>query len=196
MRSLTLAALAAGLGLAGCAPRGGGFGPEAVVCPPGVPCRVQPTGVVTGVYDDDPRRPGRPEHGESLRGLVAAAEAGVPDAQYRLATVLFRGTPDTPRQPYPALQWMRRAGEGGDVRAQRAVGRLYMTGLEEMGQDLQEARRWLGMAAAQGDRLARRDLAEIDRAEKQERDFERALALRQAETRSLWVVVVPVAVYR
>ncbi|SHI79136.1 Sel1 repeat-containing protein [Roseomonas rosea] len=194
MKALRLAALAAGIGLAGCVQPGGP--PGVVVCPPGAPCRVQPVGMVTSVLEEGPARPREPEVGDSLRGLAAAAESGVPDAQYRLATLLFRGTPDTPRQSYAALQWMRRAGEGGDVRAQRAVGRLYMTGLEEMGQDLQEARRWLGMAAGQGDRQARRDLAEIDRAERQERDFQRALALKQAETRSLWIVVVPVAVYR
>jgi len=165
---------------------------DVVVCHPGQPCHVQPIGGVTARLDDSGPTGEVPE---SARGLMAAAEAGVADAQYRLATLLFRGGEGVRRQAYPALQWMRRAAEGGDLRAQRAVGRLYMTGLEEMGQDVSEARKWLGMAAARGDAQARRDLASIDRAEREERDFARALAMREAETRALWVVVVPVGVY-
>lgn len=126
---------------------------------------------------------------EAARWLTVAAEGGVPEAQYVLGTMLFRGD-GVPRQSYQALQWMRRAAQGGDIRAQRAVGRLYMTGLEEMGQDPQEARSWLSLAAGRGDAQARRDLAEMDRAEGEERDFQRALALRQAETRALWDAVL------
>lgn len=186
-----LAALAAALGLAACAGQpGGGFGPNVVVCQPGTECRVQPTGMVTATLDDGSQRPRTPEHPPSLGGLVAAAEGGAPDAQYRLAALLFQGGQGMQQDPYQALQWMRQAGRGGDIRAQRAVGRLYMTGLEEMGQDPQEARSWLGMAASRGDRQARRDLAEMDRAEREERDFLRALALKRAETRMLWIVLL------
>ncbi|TPG61270.1 sel1 repeat family protein [Roseomonas nepalensis] len=129
---------------------------------------------------------GLPRHGgEAARWMTRAAEGGVPEAQYALGTMLFRGE-GVPRQSYQALQWMRSAAQGGDLRAQRAVGRLYMTGLEEMGQDLGEARSWLSLAAGRGDAAARRDLAAIDRAEREERDFQRALALRQEETRALW----------
>ena len=172
---------------------GGGFGPSVVVCQPGEPCRVQPTGMQTAVLDGTPTDPG--EYPPSVRGLAAAAEGGSADAQFRMATLLFRGGEGMPRQAYAALQWMRRSAQGGDIRAQRALGRLYMTGLEEMGQDPQEARSWLGLAAGRGDRQARRDLAEMDRAEREERDFRRALAMKQAETRVLWLVVLPVAAY-
>ncbi|WP_159348431.1 tetratricopeptide repeat protein [Roseomonas harenae] len=198
MRLLRLAVLAVGIGLAACAGRGQpgeGHGPSVVVCPPGRQCSLHPTAARTVLPDEDPKRPRTPEHSESARGLVAAAESGVPDAQYRLAALLFRGGEGTPRQPYGALQWMRRAADGGDLRAQRALGRLYMTGLEEMGQDPQEARRWLTLAAGRGDRQARRDLAELDRAEREDRDFLRALALKQAETRAIWAMLLPVAVF-
>jgi TPR repeat protein len=197
MKLLRRGVLATGIGLAACAGQGrpgGGFGPEVVVCQPGRPCGSQPTAIGLAP-DEDPQRPRTPEHGESARDLVAAAESGIPDAQYRLATLLFQGGQGTPRQPYGALQWMRRAAESGDLRAQRALGRVYMTGLEEMGQDPQEARRWLALAAGRGDRQARRDLAELDRAGREERDFLRALALKQAETRALWVVLLPVVVF-
>ena len=139
--------------------------------------------------------------GEAARWMTLAAEGGVPEAQYALGTMFFGGE-GVQRQPYQALQWMRRAAQGGDMRAQRAVGRLYMTGLEEMGQDLQEARSWLSLAAGRGDAQARRDLAEIDRAEREERNFQRALALKQEETRALlnavllasWLAPPPVVV--
>ncbi|WP_338662241.1 hypothetical protein VQH23_18725 [Pararoseomonas sp. SCSIO 73927] len=190
MKAIRGAALAAMLGLGACAQTQPMMAqPDVVVCHPGMPCHVQPIGAVTAELDGDRSGPSM-EAPESARGLVAAAEGGSPNAQYRLATLLFRGGEGFRRQPYAALQWMRRAAESGDVRAQRAVGRLYMTGLEEMGQDPREARNWLSMAASRGDRAAARDLAEMDRAERAERDFLRALALRQAETRVLWVVVV------
>ena len=122
---------------------------------------------------------------EAARWLTVAARGGVPEAQYALGQMYFRGD-GVARSPHDALRWMRRAGEGGNLRAQRAVGRLYMTGLEEMGQDLQEARSWLSRAAEQGDAASRRDLAEVDRALRDERRFTRELALRQEETRAAW----------
>ncbi|UFN50062.1 sel1 repeat family protein [Roseomonas sp. OT10] len=122
---------------------------------------------------------------EAARWLTVAARGGVPEAQYALGQMVFRGD-GVARSPYDALQWMRRAGDGGNVRAQRAVGRLYMTGLEEMGQDLQEARSWLSRAAEQGDAQARRDLAEVDRALRDERRFAQELTLRREETRAAW----------
>lgn len=83
-----------------------------------------------------------------------------PSAAYDLGLRYFRG--DGVRQDsYRALQWMRDAAERGDIEAQKAVGRLYMTGLEEMGADLQEARKWLSIAAGRGDEEAEHLLLEL-----------------------------------
>jgi len=46
---------------------------------------------------------------------------------------------------------MRDAAERGDLGAQKAVGRLYPTGLEEMGSDPREAEKSLSIAAGRGD---------------------------------------------
>ncbi|WP_165838701.1 tetratricopeptide repeat protein [Roseicella frigidaeris] len=118
-----------------------------------------------------------------------AAEGGVPESQYNLALMLFRGE-GVARQPYEAIQWMRRAGDQGVVPAQLALGRLYMTGLEEQGQDMQEAQSWLSRAAAAGDAEARRLLPGVTQAAQAERSSwqaaQRAYALQAAATHSYW----------
>jgi hypothetical protein len=123
--------------------------------------------------------------GEGLRWLTVAAENGVPEAQYNLGLMHYRGE-GAPRRLHDALVWMRQAAQNGYAPAQKAVGRLYMTGLDTMGQDLAEARTWLTPVAAAGDREAQGWLREMDRAEREERDFRRALQMQQAETQSLW----------
>jgi TPR repeat protein len=121
---------------------------------------------------------------EGARWLNIAAEGGVPEAQYNLGVMYMRGD-GVPRELYRGLTWMRQAAQNGHPPAQKAVGRIYMTGLDTMGQDLTEAKTWLRPVAARGDRDAQRWLAEIDRAEREERDFQRALQLRAAETQAL-----------
>ena len=118
---------------------------------------------------------------EAARWFTLAAENGVAEAQYNLGLLYYRGD-GVPQQLYAALQWMRRAAQGGSLAAQAAVGRLYMTGLDTMGQDLQEARTWLTIAAGRGNGNAKRWLAEIDRAEAEEREQGRALQRQAAQT--------------
>lgn len=93
-----------------------------------------------------------------------------PRAAYDLALRYFRG--DGVRQDsYKAIEWMRAAGESGDLQAQKALGRLYLTGLEEMGADAAEAEKWLMMAASRGDKESKELLAEATRAKKSERAY-------------------------
>ncbi|MFK7993613.1 MAG: tetratricopeptide repeat protein [Granulosicoccus sp.] len=90
-----------------------------------------------------------------------------PRAAHDLALRLFRGD-GVRRDSYKALQWMRDAAERGDLGAQKAVGRLYLTGLEEMGSDPREAEKWLTIAAGRGDEEAASLLAEATEARKSE----------------------------
>ncbi len=90
-----------------------------------------------------------------------------PRAAHDLALRLFRGD-GVRRDSYKALQWMREAAERGDLGAQKAVGRLYLTGLEEMGSDPREAEKWLTIAAGRGDKEAQRLLVEASEARKNE----------------------------
>jgi len=91
-----------------------------------------------------------------------------PRAAYDLGLRYFRG--DGVRQDsYQALKWMRDAGERGVVPAQLALGRFYLMGLEEMGPDPAEAETWLSMAAAKGNKEARRLLPQAQAAKKDEK---------------------------
>jgi TPR repeat protein len=122
---------------------------------------------------------------EAARWFAVAAENGVPEAQYNLGLMHYRGE-GVPRQLHEALRWMRQAAANGHVPAQRAVGQLYLTGLDTMGQDLQEARSWLASAASRGDRESQRLLAELDRAEAAERDHARRYRMLWSVTAAYW----------
>ncbi len=63
---------------------------------------------------------------------------------------------------------MRSAAERGHLEAQKARGRFYLTGLEEMGPDPREAEKWLSITAGRGDAEARTLLAEASAARKSE----------------------------
>lgn len=90
---------------------------------------------------------------QQLAALEQIAEQD-PRAAYDLGLRLFRGD-GVPRNSYQSLVWMRSAGERGDLEAQKALGRLYLTGLEEMGSDPAEAEKWLLIAASRGDEESR-----------------------------------------
>src|SRR5262245_35804007 len=98
-----------------------------------------------------------PSNSAEERRIAALTEIAQKDARaaYDLGLRFFRG--DGVRQDsYQALQWMREAAERGDVRAQLAVGRFYLMGLEEMGSDPAEAEKWLSMAAGKGNKEAKK----------------------------------------
>ncbi|MDG3065486.1 sel1 repeat family protein [Thauera mechernichensis] len=107
---------------------------------------------------------------EADDGRAAALEAIAeqdPRAAYDLGLRYFRG--DGVRQDsYKALTWMRSAAERGHLEAQKALGRFYLTGLEEMGPDPREAEKWLSITAGRGDTEARTLLAEASAARKSE----------------------------
>ena len=106
-------------------------------------------------------------------GRAAALEALAekdPRAAYDLGLRYFRG--DGVRQDsYKALTWMRSAAERGHLEAQKALGRFYLTGLEEMGSDPREAEKWLSIAASRGDAESGRLLAEAGAARKSDEDY-------------------------
>lgn len=91
-----------------------------------------------------------------------------PRAAYDLGLRYFRGD-GVQQDSYQALKWMRDAAERGDLNAQKAVGRFYLTGLEEMGADYREAERWLKIAASRGDEEAKALLSEASRFASQQR---------------------------
>jgi uncharacterized protein len=108
-----------------------------------------------------------------------------PAAAYDLGLRLMRGD-GVRRSSYEALKWMRDAADRGDLKAQTAVGRLYLSGLEEMGSDPQEAEKWLSIAAGRGDKDAAKLLVEATEAKKKEQEYQRWLKLRREELRAWW----------
>lgn len=135
-------------------------------------CSEQPRNVTTfAPYADNPEA----EHRlKALEGLAAQN----PKAAYDLGLRLLRGD-GVEQNSYQALQWMRKAGDGGLLDAQLALGKLYLAGFEEMGSDPQEAESWLSRAAAQGSHEAQKLLPEAQKAKANEqsayqvRDFYR-----------------------
>lgn len=112
-----------------------------------------------------------------VRGEVAASTAPgnaapaplqvSPKAAHELAWRYLRGD-SVPRDSYQALKWLRHAAGQGHSGAQLDLGRIYLTGLEEMGADPGEAAGWLEMAARQGEREAVALLAQARQARQQE----------------------------
>ncbi|MAE95616.1 MAG: hypothetical protein CL910_13240 [Deltaproteobacteria bacterium] len=112
-----------------------------------------------------------PDSGRDAR-IVALEELAREDprAAYDLGLRYFRGD-GVPRDGYRALQWMRDAAGRGDFEAQKAVGRFYLTGLEEMGSDPREAQKWLSVAASRGDRESQTLLEEATAALESEAEY-------------------------
>jgi TPR repeat protein len=119
-----------------------------------------------------------------LAALKAKAEKD-PRAAYDLGLRYFRG--DGVRQDsYQALQWMRDAAERGDRKAQTAVGKLYLMGLEEMGSDPAEAEKWLSIAAGRGDKEAKKLLSQASAAKKNEVAYRRWVDSQRVYWNDYW----------
>jgi TPR repeat protein len=103
-------------------------------------------------------------------GRIAALEnlaKADPRAAYDLALRLFRGD-GVKQDSYRSIKWMRDAAERGHFGAQKAMGRLYLTGLGEMGSDPGEAEKWLTICASKGDKEAAKLLKEAQYARQSE----------------------------
>ena len=117
----------------------------------------------------DPNSAAPEEDSEMIAALEELA-AQDPRAAYDLALRFFRG--DGVRQDtYRALKWMRDAAERGEFHAQKALGRIYLTGLGEMGADPGEAEKWLSITASRGDREGQELLREATAARQSQQDM-------------------------
>ncbi len=129
---------------------------KVMVCDP--ECSLRPISQVQQelreIFEDDGR----------LDDLEAVA-AQDPRAAHDLALRYFRGD-GAPRNNNQAVSWMRVAAEQGDLKAQKALGHLYMTGLEGIGRDPGEAHAWLLLAASRGDIESQQLLAEAEAAKR------------------------------
>jgi len=114
----------------------------------------------------DPTIDNNPEETRRLNGLVNIAQKD-PRAAFDLGMRYLRG--DGVRMDgHQALRWLREAGEKGDLRAQAALGHIYLMGLQEMGSDPAEAEHWLSIAAERGDKASAKLLPDARAAKKSE----------------------------
>lgn len=96
--------------------------------------------------------------------LSEAADAGLPEAQYRM---FERLSGDTPRKDLVrAGEWLAKAADGGDRDAQAALARetLQLEGAQrrlDLPRDREAARKWAELAAAQGSSAADLMLCEV-----------------------------------
>lgn len=110
-----------------------------------------------------------PVDAEAERRMQALAQLAErdPKAAYDMGMRLLRGD-GVERNSYQAIEWLRKSGDGGHLPAQVALGRMYLTGVEEMGADPAEAESWLSHAAASGDKESQRLLKEAQAAKQDE----------------------------
>ena len=108
-----------------------------------------------------------------------------PRAAFDLALRFFRGD-GVRRDSYKALTWMRDSAERGNTKAQVALGRLYLSGFEEMGSDPAEAESWLLAAAGKGDPEAKKLLEEAQKAKKDEAEYRRWVNTHRALWMGYW----------
>ena len=145
----------------------------------GAGCREQDKSVKTRV---DPSID--PEQQDRLAKLQELAEQD-PQAAFDLAMRYFRGD-DVQQDSYQAIVWMRSAAERGDAEAQLALGRLYLTGLEETGVDLIESEKWLLAAASQDNQEAKDLLQEVEPALSDQRAYDQNRLNWQTRTERYW----------
>jgi TPR repeat protein len=135
------------------------------------------------VQEDDPA---------AARRLAELERLGAKDprAAFDLGLRFFRGD-GVKRDSYQALQWMREAADHGHVPAQTALGRLYLSGYEEMGSDPIEAEKWLTLAAGSGDNEAAKLLTEASAAKKSDAEYRRWVKERRSYWYGYWVTGYP-----
>ena len=90
----------------------------------------------------------------------AAAEQGLPDAQYALAVMLTEGNGVPLADPVKARRWMKRAAENGFDTAQVEFG-IWLVNGKGGAKDVDAGRAWLERAARDGNVAAGNRLAHI-----------------------------------
>jgi TPR repeat protein len=97
----------------------------------------------------------------ALRQLATTDPAAASDLGLRY----LRGD-GVPQDSWKGIESLRAAAEHGDLQAQSALGKIYLSGLEEMGSDPMEAAKWLRLAANQGDEQSKTLLKKAEEARK------------------------------
>ena len=95
-----------------------------------------------------------------LKYMRMAAEAGYPDALYNMGCYCYNGEFGLRKDLVESLRWHRIAADNGFAAAQNSVGLAYYYG-SGVKRNRREARRWITLAAEQGNQLAIDNLREL-----------------------------------
>ncbi len=109
---------------------------------------------------------------KKIEQLKAMAQTN-PVAAYDMGLRYLRGD-GVAQSSYHAIEAFHAAASKGDLKAQIALGKIYITGIEEMGPDLQEAQKWLSIAAARGDKESGELLEQVKISREEEKQAEQA----------------------
>ncbi|MDO4906123.1 MAG: tetratricopeptide repeat protein [Lautropia sp.] len=153
------------------------------VCTQGTDCADQPRSRVT----TEALAPDTPQQAQEAARMAALEEkaAKEPRAAFDLGLRFFRGD-GVQRDSYRAVSWMQKAAEQGQAEAQLALGRLYLSGFEEMGADPAAAESWLSAAARQGNKEAQKLLAEAQKAKQDDAAYRRWVDTYRAAWLDYW----------
>lgn len=88
------------------------------------------------------------------------AKQGDPRAEFWVGCRYIDGR-GVPRDNRMAVDWIRRAAQGGNAEAQFNLGVIYRDGMRGVSKDPAEARKWLELAAAQDYAPARSELSTL-----------------------------------
>lgn len=182
--AISVVALSALLGACATSPNEGIRSPATVrVCTPDGGCVDQPRSQIT----TEALAPDSPAEQQAAARIAALEEKAAQDprAAFDLALRFFRAD-GVKRDSYRAVSWMQKAAEQGQVDAQLALGRLYLSGFEEMGSDPAAAESWLSAAAGQGNQEAKKLLAEAQKAKQEEAAYRRWVDSYRAAWLGYW----------
>lgn len=114
-------------------------------------------------------------HNQAFIYFKQASDANVPQALLNVGLAYITGK-GVIADPYQATVYLKRAAEHDIGEAQKALGFLQSRGLQGIVQDPLEAKRWLSLASAKGDRQAEKELLYVqtllDKQEEHRKDLE------------------------
>lgn len=84
-----------------------------------------------------------------IKGIFAAAEAGLPEAQLALGVLYLEGHQHLPKNTEKAVKWFKTAADNNSVEAAALLGALYVSG-EELEENFDQACVYLEIAARKG----------------------------------------------
>lgn len=160
---LTIGALVVVLSVEGCAPSQPAGSPAAdeLAAASDGPAIQPATETDKEMYDRAYRLAWASRDWEATEIMMILAERGHPPAEYWIGSEYLSGRV-LEHSDAEAVRWIRRAAEHGHALAQLNLGIMYRDGRRGLTRDLEQARRWLALAAAQGDSSAKAALIQLE----------------------------------